>query len=287
MLNPLRQLVLQQLQSGLTRTPGPRPQVFFAQQRQRLTTISITQACAIWVLEGQKWYSLGGIHQTLQAGEVLLLSPGDQLSLQNLPGPNGVYLALLVQWTPEQLHSATALAPDYCARGPQQAPRQLLASQAHYLALTQWLEAAQRHGDGGQGVQHDWRLRPLELLLQFLQAGTAGRFYLGAQKNWSQRVAALVSKAPGRPWRIAAVAAHFHQSEASLRRRLAAENTSFRQLLEHIRLQAALNFLTNTNWPLNQIAQEVGYESAARFSARFLLMYGLRPNQYRATQQPR
>jgi AraC-like DNA-binding protein len=280
LLNQLGRAAVAALDSEQSSLDTALPQIFFSQQPQALRAVTILQPSALWVLEGHKWVTWGGIRQSVPAGDLLVLAPGDRLQLQNLPGPSGRYLALMLQWSPAQIDQFLQLAQASDVLQTQSAPKQCNASPAQWFALQQWLEA-RHYFKSAELLQ----LRQLELLWLIAHAGSAGRLLRQTPASWSQRVAALLSQAPEQAWRMPSVAARLNQSEASLRRRLAAENTHFRSVLEQVRLQAALRLLTHTQWPLTQIAQQVGYESPARFSERFESIYGLRPNQYRATQR--
>ena len=70
-------------------------------------------------------------------------------------------------------------------------------------------------------------------------------------------------------------------SEATLRRHLAAEKTSFREVLTTVRMMRALNLLQLTQRPISQIAYEVGYESHSRFSVKFKQHFGCSPLEVR------
>lgn len=69
----------------------------------------------------------------------------------------------------------------------------------------------------------------------------------------------------------------FALSGATLRRRLAAEDTSLRQLLTEARLAHGMQLLYTTDLPLKTVAARAGYRFAASFSKRFAEQYGLAP----------
>ena len=70
-------------------------------------------------------------------------------------------------------------------------------------------------------------------------------------------------------------------SEATLRRHLAAEKTSFREVLTTVRMMRALNLLQVTQRPISEIAYAVGYESHSRFSVKFKQHFGCSPLEVR------
>ena len=68
-------------------------------------------------------------------------------------------------------------------------------------------------------------------------------------------------------------------SGATLRRHLAAEDTSLRELLVDVRMGIALNLLYGTQLPLKTVAARVGYRSPDGFVRAFRARYGLEPSQ--------
>lgn len=67
----------------------------------------------------------------------------------------------------------------------------------------------------------------------------------------------------------------------TVQRKLARENTSFRQLLEDVRKNLALEYLTSTALPVAEIAARLGYSDAASFIHAFVRWTGRTPRTYR------
>lgn len=86
-----------------------------------------------------------------------------------------------------------------------------------------------------------------------------------------------IAAEPARDWPSHEVEAALGLSGATLRRRLAADGTSLRQLLIEARLAHAMVLLYTTRLPLKSVAARVGYRSLASFSKRFVERYGLQP----------
>lgn len=95
----------------------------------------------------------------------------------------------------------------------------------------------------------------------------AVREYLGAS----------LKDAPG----FAEVAAALHLSARSLHRRLAEEDTSFRQIRERLRQDQALQRLENTKQSVAEIAEALGYSEPSAFFRAFVGWTGVSPTQYR------
>lgn len=61
---------------------------------------------------------------------------------------------------------------------------------------------------------------------------------------------------------------------------------SFKELLQLQRLNQAALFLVNSELPISEIAEEVGYSSVTFFYKKFKEIFGLSPSAYRHTQLP-
>jgi AraC-like DNA-binding protein len=66
-------------------------------------------------------------------------------------------------------------------------------------------------------------------------------------------------------------------SEATFRRRLAEQGQCFNSILIDVRMMTALVLLQVTDCPISEVAYQVGYESASRFSVRFKKRFGFSP----------
>lgn len=94
----------------------------------------------------------------------------------------------------------------------------------------------------------------------------------------SKRINILLSSNPTRDWCSSDFEELLHISGATLRRRLAQENTSLRQLMRDARMEHALKLINNTDKPIKLIAIECGYSSASCFSRNFSSHFGLDPS---------
>ncbi|MEM9797219.1 MAG: helix-turn-helix transcriptional regulator [Pseudomonadota bacterium] len=83
------------------------------------------------------------------------------------------------------------------------------------------------------------------------------------------------------PWRSVDAARDMAVSEATLRRRLSSDGTTFGDLLADVRMTHALALLQSTDLPVNRIALDVGYASASRFATRFRARFGVAPSAIR------
>lgn len=79
------------------------------------------------------------------------------------------------------------------------------------------------------------------------------------------------------------VAAMLHISGRTLRKRLAAEGTSFRRLLDEVREHLAEELLITAGLPVEQIACRLGYVEVSSFSQAFRRWKGMGPREFRST----
>lgn len=98
------------------------------------------------------------------------------------------------------------------------------------------------------------------------------------------RLRLALSKQPDAAWRSADAARAMAVSEATLRRRLAADGTSFGDVLADVRMTHALGLLQSGDLAINRIALEVGYASPSRFAVRFRARFGISPSAIRSAK---
>jgi AraC-like DNA-binding protein len=82
---------------------------------------------------------------------------------------------------------------------------------------------------------------------------------------------------PDREWTSADFEEALNVSGATLRRRLAEENTSLRLLLREARLHHGLVLLQTSRRPLKSVAYACGYRSVPSFTRNFVARFGIEP----------
>jgi AraC-like DNA-binding protein len=85
---------------------------------------------------------------------------------------------------------------------------------------------------------------------------------------------------------LASIARQIGSSERTLQRDLAAMGTSFAALLEDVRKENALRYLTNTSLTLAEIAYKLGFSAPSAFTRSAIRWFGKTPSQVRKTQKP-
>ena len=72
-----------------------------------------------------------------------------------------------------------------------------------------------------------------------------------------------------------------NMSERTLRRRLDAEETSFREIKEEVKAILAREYLANTKFTVAQVANLLDYTETVNFRQAFVRWHGITPSQYR------
>lgn len=106
-----------------------------------------------------------------------------------------------------------------------------------------------------------------------------------SEMNLDQSLASDIRSAlilhPGRFPSIEAMAERLSMHPRALRRRLSAENTSYRDLLAEVRSRLAIEYLRRTNMTNDEIAARLGYSDAANFRRAFSSWTGKSPSAFR------
>jgi AraC-like DNA-binding protein len=97
----------------------------------------------------------------------------------------------------------------------------------------------------------------------------------------SRTKSAIIDNLPSDDFTAEKVANSLHMSSRNLQRKLAAENTTFRALVEVIRQELARSYLTDSDSTLQDIAFLLGFSSQAAFTRAFKRWTGHTPQEYR------
>lgn len=80
---------------------------------------------------------------------------------------------------------------------------------------------------------------------------------------------------------IDVMAQHFFISSRTFTRRLAQENTNYRQLQDEIRMELAQCYLNTEGMRVSEVAQRLGYRNASNFIKAFKRWTGMTPHRFR------
>jgi AraC-like DNA-binding protein len=101
------------------------------------------------------------------------------------------------------------------------------------------------------------------------------------QAGLTRRVYEEITKTPGRFPSIEQVASSLYMTSRTLSRKLAAEGTTFSDLLARVRHALALDYLRTTRLSMDDIAAALGYGDANSFRQAFRRWSGKSPTEYR------
>jgi AraC-like DNA-binding protein len=218
-------------------------------------------------------------------GQALVLGGQQAVDFRNTVAEGAWYEARWLLFDPALLDDAYYRDRSAQPRGRPPAPARLLAHvrdplQAAFAAASQALAPQQRIPDAVA------RQRMLEVMHWLLEEGIA--LHGGsARATMAARVQELFAQGLDEDWTAQRAASRLAVSQATLRRRLAAEGASFARLLVDARMSTALTLLQATTRPVAEIAGRVGYESPSRFAVRFRERFGFAPTAVRGHDRPR
>ncbi|WP_284321269.1 helix-turn-helix transcriptional regulator [Dyella acidisoli] len=234
-----------------------------------MAAVPFTAFIVACIRAGQKRLADGSQRAAVDAGHYLVVTPGMLLNVENLPASDGPYLSSCVtvsrELLLEQKWSVDADPSTWAVLSPSPVLDQAFAHAE--LGLQQELPQAV--------LVH----RVRELLEALALSGF--RPTLTNEPTVTERVRLLLAAAPEQTWRAEPIAEQLAMSVATLRRKLAAESTSFRAILEEVRLSHALTLIQTTTQPLKRIAEDCGYLSPSGFATRFRLRFGTLPSELR------
>lgn len=226
------------------------------------------------VLAGEKRVFAGGDTYRCTVGEAVMVHQPIALDVENVPARGRDYRAAIVsfEWRLVELARALVLAHGVVVptkHAVETLPVDELAGALSGLVAPEALNP---------GPARDLAL--VQLLLTLVRRGQSS-FLRGPVESVSARVRELVAAAPARGW----TSLHFERalamSGATLRRKLASEGSSLREVIVEARLHHGLGLLQTTREPLKSVAFACGYRSRRRFVAAFEARFGVAPALFR------
>lgn len=117
---------------------------------------------------------------------------------------------------------------------------------------------------------------------RFLNAGYLELFMARyAPVSWTSRIKALIGRDLNSVAEYEDIASRLAIHPQTLRRRLAEEDTTFRQLKVDVRREAALLLLQSTEMSVEQISSQTGFSQASAFTRAFTEWMGCSPRAFR------
>jgi AraC-like DNA-binding protein len=130
-----------------------------------------------------------------------------------------------------------------------------------------------------------------------VQNGSSLKLFLGTapqsvflryknEDSWTARIRRRLRDSSGdEGWpRLEDVARSFHMASTTLRRRLDAEGTSYQQIKDELRRDAAIHQLCTTTLSIADIGSLLGFQEPSAFHRAFKKWSGVQPGEYRLRQ---
>ena len=246
-------------------------------QPLEFTRLYMSHPVLIVVVKGEKTVRWPGGEFVVHSGGAVAITGGQTLDILNRGADGGQYEAYWLVWD-ETLLSTFVSQHGNATQTIQQALPMATIPAGFHAACERAVQAIRDDAIPAPIAQH----RMNEVLLWLHEAG--GIFSMKEIVSTSHRVRCMLSQQPAHDWAVPDVAGTLAMSEATLRRKLAADNTRFSDLLLDVRMSCAIQLLQSTTIPVTRIAQEVGYDSSSHFSVRFKERFGFSPSALRSSQ---
>ena len=253
--------------------------VSYVEFRQRCSAdfhrLHISKTAILRIRSGSKTVrTISGLETTVAQGEFVYLRRGENLTIGNIIGDTGFYYS-------EGLFIDDAVISEFLSVHPNRRHtsdvRKGDMSAAFDDAFTRVVDGLVDQTLPGAFLDH----RTHELLLWLQMSGAT--HHLHTCNDLSDRLRNLLENDLERHWKAPDVAHELGMSEATLRRALNKENTSFTTQLREARLSYALMRIQTTNRPLAEIAYECGFSSQSRLSEAFKSRFDLTPGKIRSS----
>lgn len=242
--------------------------------RERIAQLCLAEPLIVVVLSGAKELWVGEVCDHIRAGIPFVIPAGVTFDIVNVPDArSGRYESVAITIDADLRRSARHAANhDQTRPGPKAVGREIALSpdlvEAFGHAATALLDPARAPALA--------RHRILEILLLVTEAPAARGLFAATFRG---RAEDIVRQHPARSWRVEQLAQAMGLGASTLRRRLAAEGGSFRELVLSARMDVAQDLLTHEAYTVAQAAQAAGYSSRSHFARRFRAAHGVRPSE--------
>lgn len=243
---------------------------YCAIERERLAAIKLDHPLIGILLRGAKEVWLGDVSQKFTPGSVFVLPRNVPMDVVNIPGDSGIYESLILEVPKLPDDVAPLTLAERC--------RHEAASRNFGVGLSEDLVEALSHAATAiRDNEASERLRALRLseVLTLLRQLPEARALFRA--SLSEEMAWLIGSDPTHDWSVDEVARAVGLGASTLRRRLAAEGSSFRAILRAERLRAGQSALKAGASPL-LAAEAAGYASRSHFARRYRESFGTSPS---------
>jgi len=262
------------MEPRITHRPGVGTSATILQQQElEFKRLYIDQPVLIVVESGVKSLRWKNGEYIIRSGEAIAIAGGQSVDITNRLAEDGSYRAHWLVWDDKLI---AAHAERHVSQTVIRHALPICMPEADFSEA--FLRAVQGIEDTRIPDEIS-RHRASEMLLWIGMHG--GRFAQSEAVALAVKVRRLIGQDLAREWSAASIASAFAMSEATLRRKLADEDTSLSEVITDSRLSFALNLLQSTLQPVTQIALNVGYQSPSNFAARFRERFGFPPSAIR------
>lgn len=272
------------MSSGRNRTLNQVPEVGLTMKimsRNEVSFLSLvtSESSMFLIREGLMTVEAKDMIWEARPGEFILLQAGIPLNITHQPSDRGIHQSTGLFWA-RKVIAEMAPPAEACLKEP-----------AHVLGerdrrFHESFDSACRALSGTEDLPPAVAAGRIREVLIWLSLCSI--FFLPVEnKTLSFRLRSLLELDPGADWTEGQASAALGQSPATLRRRLAAENTSFREILTDARMLYALRLLHSTDQSVGNIARDSGYHCPSRFTKRFRQRFGFHPSSLRGHNRTR
>jgi AraC-like DNA-binding protein len=246
-------------------------------RRNTARGVIFADACMVLVMDGRKTLSDIGAPKRAEAGDLVLIPAGAAADVTAEPPDVGPYRGVIIALEAGVLDRFTETYPEKVAGKAPLGQISVLRQRHDVTAVVNRVIA-----DFEAGLMVDADLLRHRLLEILLMLALGDCIFAGTRPGTvAQRVGTLVARDLARDWTAAEIAAELATSEATLRRRLAAEHMSFKGVLTEARLGKGLFLLQSTGRDVASVAFDIGYRSPSHFTVRFKKRFGIAPSEAR------
>jgi AraC-like DNA-binding protein len=129
-----------------------------------------------------------------------------------------------------------------------------------------------------------WATRRREVLQMLYHLGHEQIGAVVQPPSLSHKVHGIISADLASELNAGALASRLAVSEATLRRKLAAEGASIQAIKDKARLSLGLHLVQTTFEPIGRVAERCGFQSQSRFTDKFRQFFGITPSELRKTR---
>lgn len=246
-------------------------------QAHELHRVKLLMPALCRIRQGRKVVSWEGHSDIANNNQIIFFPSGYEFGIANYPDA-GFYLAEMLYLPRELIQRFRQFYPLTTPTPREENTPGFCTRQNDELRYC-WdqLKTAVQHNVSDQLLEH----MAMGVLLTIDQNNMRHLFLSHSRDSLVHRCQNLLLANPGAYWTTQVVARHMFISASTLRRRLAAEGESFRNLLDDVRLNNALAAIQSTLKPVSVVARENGYMCPSRFTARFQQRFGITPRSLR------